>query len=79
MTCCGKKRAAVTNTTVPKQPVSVGAIVWFKYLGQDSLTVVGQVTHTVYRFTGNQAPVATDPRDYKTLVGIPGLKQTATP
>lgn len=79
MSCCGNKRTAIskplspTTPTQPKNPVP-NPVVWFRYTGESTLTVIGRVTNTTYQFTHQGATLATDARDYRSLASVPNLQ-----
>ena len=73
MSCCGKKRSRARQTTQTR-PEPNGPV-YFQYVGRAGLTVVGARTHNRYQFDRPGAVVATDPRDWRALVGVPTLRQ----
>ncbi len=83
MSCCGGKRAEMMAAV----PVSPGRTplqsrteqVYFQYIGRTSLIAVGGATGLRYQFSFPGAVVATDPRDRRSLAGVPHLRQVLTP
>jgi hypothetical protein len=69
MSCCGGRRAAASA------PFTTGSWVEFRYVGSRSMTVFGPVTRHHYRFAGPGARVAVDPRDARSLAGVPKLRR----
>ncbi len=53
--------------------------VYFQYIGRTSLIAVGGSTGLRYRFSSPGAIVATDPRDRRSLAGVPNLRQVLAP
>jgi hypothetical protein len=85
--CCGKKRQQIRQATsahsVPersvrkfKQPkLKSNSQVYFKYLGESKLKVVGPKTRKLYRFNRHGAVVAVDPRDQRALTDVHTLRE----
>ena len=86
MACCGNKRVqfqaqrgAVSQAGPPRgrplpQPAMPVRVV-FEYSGQAPLIVIGPVSGKRYRFEGAGVRVEVDPRDRRSLVAIPRLRQ----
>jgi hypothetical protein len=87
MSCCGKKRAQLLQTTqtshVPEpgeqtsmqsQP-ELDTLAYFQYIGRTGLTVVGRETRKRYRFDKPGAIVAVDIRDHLGLSTVPILRR----
>jgi len=67
-----KPDASKGKDEIPPQPQP--QLVYFRYLGQTAMTVVGPVTGTLYRFGRPGAIVAVDHRDAGTIAGISHLR-----
>jgi hypothetical protein len=83
MSCCGQKRTAISKPEPPipwstKRPAA-NSIAWFRYSGSSTLTVVGRVTQTAYRFSHQGAVLATDVRDTMSLTAISSLQRVSEP
>ena len=54
MSCCGKKRAAISkplsSTPAPSKHPTPDSVVWFQYTGAINLTVIRRVTNVSYCF-----------------------------
>ncbi len=78
MSCCGSQRAAVRSNGVSTAASAPRYATWgpvdLEYSGHGELTVVGPLTGSVYRFTGNGARVRVHGSDAPSLVSVPGLK-----
>jgi hypothetical protein len=48
--------------------------VLFEYIGKTAMTVRGPFSGKVYRFEHPGATAMTDPRDYRVLLTVPGLR-----
>lgn len=76
MSCCGKKRAAISkplsSTPAPSKHPTPDSVVWFQYTGASNLTVIRRVTNVSYQFAHQGASLAADARDYMTLAAVPG-------
>jgi hypothetical protein len=79
MTCCGKKRAAINYNPTKTQYFMANSDIWFQYTGTGDLIVIGKATQLVYQFSQHQRQIATDPRDYRSLITHPSLRQTVAP
>ena len=87
MSCCGKKRKQIRTTsqdrqtreparTPTKQPrVNRKPAVYFEYVGNTRLRVIGPATGTHYRFEYPGAQVLVNPRDRRSLAAVPHLRQ----
>ena len=87
MECCGKKRAQLlqtipaSRTRVPGEQSSSqrqavrDAPVYFQYVGNNGLTVIGGKTNIVYRFDRPGMVVAVDPRDKRALEAVSSLRE----
>jgi hypothetical protein len=86
MACCGQNRQAL-NTTVANRgrgtvaypvktftPSPLPSAV-FEYIGDRTLTVVGQGTGVAYRFSGHGARYTVDGRDRASLARVPQLRE----
>ena len=86
MECCGKKRAQLLQTTPAsrtlvreersssQRQVVRDAPVYFQYVGNRGLTVIGGKTNIVYRFDRPGIILAVDPRDKRALEAVSTLK-----
>jgi len=91
MSCCGKQRGqfhSIVQTrqafepapgTFPQPRPTRYAAVYFEYLGNTGLTVVGPITGKRYRFDGHGARAAVDLRDRLSLAAVPKLRQVSNP
>lgn len=87
MGCCGKKReqflagvrtgplSNAARTPFPHFQPARYERVFFEYLGNTGLTVVGPVTGKHYRFDRPGARVEVDLRDRRPLTTVPRLRQ----
>lgn len=64
--------AAATGTPAPSHEA-----VWFEYVGDTSISAIGSITRTLYRFTCKHAQVAVDPRDAPSVARVPHLRRIA--
>jgi hypothetical protein len=76
MSCCRQARAkamleAKQLFAQPSRPETVA----FEYIGQTSLSVIGAVTRTMYRFQATGGRVAVDPRDAAALASVRILRR----
>jgi hypothetical protein len=92
MSCCGKNREQFL-TRIPGDPLSSRNVppasrrvqgpahtrVFFEYLGNTGMTVVGPVTGKRYRFDRPGAKLEVDLRDRRPLAAVPHLRQTLAP
>jgi hypothetical protein len=88
MSCCGNKRSQLLETTatrmrvdpkgrsvhVPQQPPQLA--VWFEYVGQTGMTVIGGATGKAYRFDRPGSRVMVDLRDEPSLFAVPNLRRS---
>jgi hypothetical protein len=83
MSCCGKKRATISNplssTTILSKHPDSNPVVWFQYTGANALTVIGRATSMSYRFPHPGAVLAADMRDSITLAAVPNLQRVNEP
>lgn len=81
MSCCGKKRDLWRWESSPatRAGPSGSTLVYFRYLGKRSLTVVGPATGRSYRFAATGATTAADPRDAPSIAAIPELIRVSSP
>jgi hypothetical protein len=73
MSCCGGRRAAASTAA------TTGAWVEFCSVGTKAITVLGPITRNQYRFVGPGARVAVDPRDARSIDGVPNLRRVIGP
>jgi hypothetical protein len=79
MSCCGKQRTnwkGESPRILQAQPVNTG-VVYFRYVGSQTITVVGSATGRTYKFSGAGATVAADARDAPYIAGIPLMEQVS--
>ena len=79
MSCCGKQRANWRGESprIPRaQPVNP-RVVYFRYFGKETITVMGSATGRAYKFSGAGAIVAADPSDAPLLASVPLLEQVS--
>ena len=83
MSCCGKTRAQLQESISTQNPKVAGGAapqpaaaqsIYFRYFGKTGLTVRGPASSVVYRFVGDGAPIAVDPRDAAALARVPNLR-----
>ncbi len=94
MSCCGKRRQAISAGAqgvqavatrepgggVPHGPSLPGpTVAYFEYTGATGLTVLGPVTGRRYRFDGRGVRVAVDLRDRRSVAAVPGLRSVRGP
>lgn len=86
MSCCGGKRQQYPlqsgATTSGMRRTSAGNGIpagnpraVFEYAGAIPLAVTGRVTGSRYIFRGHGSRVEIDPRDRRSLAGVPGLRE----
>jgi hypothetical protein len=87
MPCCGKRSASYPEAGgVDQTPNAAGAAagisrrvlrdkVFFEYLGDKNLTVIGSVSGKRYRFTGPGSFVEVDLRDRRSVAAVPKLRE----
>ena len=82
MSCCGKKRedwlqqANDANKVANENELSiVHPDVYFEYIGETGLTVIGSVTRTRYRFNGKGDRQLIDYRDAGGMMAVPMVKK----
>jgi hypothetical protein len=64
--------SATTDASAPSPEM-----VWFEYVGDTSISAIGSITRTLYRFTGKHAQVAVDLRDAPSVARVPHLRRVA--
>jgi len=71
MSCCGNQRRQFNyrEVSAPDAPIT------FEYIGKTSAVVIGGATGKHYSFTFTGARIAVDPRDIKSLLAVPVLRQ----
>lgn len=69
----GKLLSAATTGESAPDPETV----WFEYVGDTSISAIGSITRTLYRFTCKHAQVAVDPRDAPSVARVPHLRRVA--
>lgn len=87
MSCCGDKRqqfrtqgGAISGvgrgtTAGPGRVTPVTPRVFFEYSGATAVAVTGRVSGARYVFRGPGVRVEVDPRDRRSLAGVPGLRE----
>lgn len=66
---------AATRTEVGAPQRLLNSKVFFEYLGQKSMLVIGPVTGKRYRFSGPGSVAEVDLRDRASLAAVPHLRQ----
>jgi hypothetical protein len=91
MGCCGKRRGELATIgsvqgrkARPQEVVSRDqprrySVAYFQYLGRTGLSAIGPISGKRYRFDCPGAIVAVDPRDRRSLAGVPNLRQVGQP
>ena len=76
MSCCGKQRANWRGESprIPRAPVNPH-VVYFRYLGNQTITVEGSATGRTYSFSGAGATAAVDPKDAPFIASVPLMAQ----
>jgi len=82
MSCCGQRRERLSGNP-PSRPANEPAAegvprqraIYFEYTGNMALTVFGPVSGRRYRFAGQGARLAIDPRDRPSLAAVPRLRE----
>lgn len=88
--CCGNQRQQFHTTEASGRGAhhARGAraiqprrqtVLYFQYVGPTGLTAIGAGSGTRYRFDGRGATVAADPRDRRSLLAVPHLREVAGP
>jgi hypothetical protein len=77
MSCCGDhpRRSRGDSPMIPRFRARTNGVVYFRYLGNQTMTAIGPVTGRVYRFSSPGAVAAADPRDAPSLAAVPHLTQ----
>lgn len=77
MSCCGQRRAlsmsAQATATSNRGVLQQSPMLTFEYTGKTGLTVVGSATGRCYRFSQPGSRVQVDPRDLRSMTGVPNL------
>ena len=87
MSCCGNQRSQVGETNATRMRVDPNGrnvhappppqvAVWFEYVGQTGMTVIGGVTGKAYRFDRPGSRVRVDLRDEPSLFAVPNLRRS---
>ena len=81
MSCCGTKRETWRGKSpeLPQAQASDQRVVYFRYLGNKALTVVGSISGRTYQFWGSGAAAAADPRDAPSMAAVPHLMRVPYP
>lgn len=81
MACCGEKRhqyrtygATVSGASRPGGAAVTARV---EYAGATPIAVTGPVSGLRYVFSGPGARAEIDPRDRRSLLGVPGLREVA--
>lgn len=79
MSCCGKQRANWRGELprIPRAQPGTPHAVYFRYLGNQSITVVGAATGRTYSFSGAGATAAVDPKDAPFIASVPLVAQVS--
>ena len=79
MSCCGKQRANWRGELprIPRAQPVTPHVVYFRYLGNQPVTVVGSATGITYRFSSVGATAAVDPQDAPSLASVPLMAQVS--
>jgi len=89
--CCGKQRKQLSTServghrrqsagvTAPSGPPRRQTALYFEYVGATGLTAVGGGSGARYRFDAHGTVMAVDPRDRRSLMAVPNLRQVARP
>ena len=76
MGCCGGKRRSVYGDARPRDAYRrPSSAVYFEYVGEKAMTVIGSVSGRRYRFASPGAVVAVDSRDGPAIAAVPGLRR----
>ena len=91
MACCGSQRAQYLTSNPsdhaveaaqgisPSPRVVTAAVVYFEYVGQTGMTVVGPITGRRYRFDATGSIVLVDSRDGPSIAAVPNLRRVKAP
>jgi hypothetical protein len=79
MSCCGKQRQQARFETTPVPYMQPTNGVYFRYLGDKGITVVGPATGRKYDFPISGTTAAADPRDAPSLAAVPYMIQVSRP
>jgi len=79
MSCCGKQRANWRGESprIPRAQPVTPHVVYFRYLGNQTMTVVGSATGRTYSFSGVGATAAVDPKDAPFIASVPLMAQVS--
>lgn len=79
MSCCGKQRANWKGELprIPRAQPVTPLVVYFRYLGNQTIDVVGSATGRTYSFSGAGATAAVDPKDAPFLASVPLMVQVS--
>jgi hypothetical protein len=79
MSCCGKQRANWRGELprIPRAHSVAPRAVYFRYVGNQTITVVGSATGRTYRFSGAGATTAVDPKDAPSIASVPLMTQVS--
>lgn len=80
MGCCGGKRREVVIGSPGGErgaTVEVPETVAFVYEGRTSMTIIGPITRSRYRFGSPGAKVSIDARDAPFLAGVPHVRRSS--
>jgi hypothetical protein len=78
MSCCGKQRQSQI-TPVPMPNIHRASTVYFRYLGEQGITVTSPISGRRYEFPASNATLAVDPRDAHSLAAVPHMIQVRIP
>lgn len=90
MACCGGKRRSYPQPS-PRPAVGGAGLgaqrtsyrrpaapqIFFEYVGEKAMTVIGSVSGRRYRFASPGAVVAVDGRDSTSIAAVPGLRRVS--
>jgi hypothetical protein len=74
MSCCGKARVAYASSPGGGATPNTGPV-YFEYVGQTSMTVMGPITGGRYFFATTGARLRVDPRDRNGMLRVPNLRE----
>jgi hypothetical protein len=82
MSCCGNKREELAQQLSSNKIVTPVVKMWndvlFEYTGNTALTVKGNISRTVYRFSAKGDTQLVDYRDVSGMMAVPVLKKINT-
>lgn len=79
MSCCGKQRQQFRMEPAFLPPLQPNSGIYFRYLGENSITVVGPATGRKYDFPVSGTTAAADPRDAPSMATVPFMVQVSRP